>query len=115
MVSTSSYGATKKSLGTRSALVFLKNVCKIKVNLMRIQCTVCFVCLYHMKKNKVCGQNSDENDVLLLKDVLFLLAQFVSFKVKSEGLYVMCFFEIFRRGPSSRFVPPVMNREENEE
>lgn len=56
-----------------------------------------------------------ENDFLILKDVLFLLVQFVSFNIKSEGLCVTCFFEIFRRGPSSRFVPPVMNREENEE
>lgn len=39
----------------------------------------------------------------------------MSFNIKSEGLCVTCFFEIFRRGPSSRFVPPVMNREENEE
>lgn len=57
----------------------------------------------------------DENDFLILKDVLCLLVQFVSFNIKSEGLCVTCFFKIFRRGPSSRFVPPVMNREENEE
>lgn len=65
--------------------------------------------------NERLPSKQDENDFLILKDVLFLLVQFVSFNIKSEGLCVTCFFEIFRRGPSSRFVPPVMNRVENEE
>lgn len=59
---------------------------------MRIQSTLCFVWLYHIM-DKHLPSKQDENDFLILKDVLFLLVQFVSFNIKSEGLCVTCFLK----------------------